>query len=734
MAEYILRPPKADGEDGYILKAPEKPLAVRAGEELMQIPRQLGLATRYGIEGLADTAGIVSEPIRAFLNPALRAVGLPTAGSPREAASVITDRLLSLPQPEGANERVIGDASRLVAGTMGLGGAANQAAKVLTNPVAQSVAGSMANNMGVQGVSAATAGVAGGATREAGGGPLAQFSAALIGGLGGAGAAVAAQKAGSAVMDAVRGMITPKSSLYDVNVVLNDYLAQNGMDVSKIPQIVRAELASEVKKALDTGRELNPDVIRRIADYGAVGATPTRGTVTLDPAIVTREKNLAKLGANSSDENLQQLAQVQNANNATLIRNLNEMGANTANADPRVAGPRIIEAITSRDAAAKAVEKGLYDRARDSAGRAIQLDSEGFVYDAYRRLADSNKGAFLPPEIAKTLEQLRIGKQVLPDGREVPFPFTVDTIDNIKTMLATAQRAAKDGNTSQALSQVRSALDDVRPSAVGNPPTGNTLPVDPNKLAQAQAQADTLSKESLDAFDAARRFARARRNWQESAAGIKAALDDPNSDRFIQDFVLANGNKSSTAELEAMMHTVRRDPGAMQAGRENILAYLKRQALGAGTADEVGNFSASNYRAALDAIGDMKLRLFFTQDQIAHLKAVGRVANYETVQPRGSAVNNSNSAATLGGWFVDILNKIGNNNLIGRLPMGDSMVRTPAKNWAAQIEVKSAMDPTGAIANAPAKTNQPMRLSDLIAPGLLLSAPRADGGEDKKRR
>jgi hypothetical protein len=39
--------------------------------------------------------------------------------------------------------------------------------------------------------------------------------------------------------------------------------------------MVRAELAHEVKIALDTGKQVNPDVVRRIADYGVVGATPT---------------------------------------------------------------------------------------------------------------------------------------------------------------------------------------------------------------------------------------------------------------------------------------------------------------------------------------------------------------------------------------------------------------------------------------------------------------------------
>jgi hypothetical protein len=104
----------------------------------------------------------------------------------------------------------------------------------------------------------------------------------------------------------------------------------------------------------------------------------------------------------------------------------------------------------------KATEKSLYGKARDSAGRSIELDSEGFVASAYDKLAESNKGAFLPENIKTVLDQLRSGKVTM-GGKEYPAPFTVDTIDNLKTMLATAQRSSGDGNVRAALSQVSEA-------------------------------------------------------------------------------------------------------------------------------------------------------------------------------------------------------------------------------------------------------------------------------------
>ncbi len=705
---------------------PAEPAAVKAGNALREIPRQVGLTARYGLEGLADTAGIVVEPVRAVWNPLMGAVGGPKSPSARAVATGIADAV-GLPSPQGANERVVGDVTRLMASAGGLANVAQKTSQVVANPITKAVTSAMGSNVGSQVVSAAGAGAGGGSVREAGGGPLEQFAGALAGGLTAAGGSALALKAYDGIAGAVRSLLTPKSTPQQINVTLNQILEQSGMDISQVPAQVRAELAKEVKAALDTGKQVSPDVVRRIADYGAVGATPTRGTVTLDPVQITQEKNLAKLGANSSDPKLQELSRVQNANNAKMIENLNELGGNTANANPLVAGKAGVDAIKARDAAAKATEKALYGKARDSSGRAIDLDSEGFVTSAYNRLAESNKGAFLPENIKTILEQIKTGKVTM-GGKEYPAPFTVDTIDNLKTMLATAQRSAGDGNVRAALSQVRGALDDVQPRASGAP-VGGSQAVDPKALSGSQAAADTASGESMSAFNAARRFAKGRRNWQESAPGIAAALDDVAPDRFVRDYILSGSNKAATADVEKLISTVKRDPAAMQAIKENVVGYFKSKAL-SGAADEVGNFSQSAYNKALSEFGDAKLKMFFKPEEIAQLKALGRVASYETVQPKGSAVNNSNTAGT----FAGILDKIASSSLVSKLPFGDAMLKQPAQNWSAQIAAKNALGTSNAIAaNAPTPTDTGI-LEKLIGPGLLLASPRAKGRDDQKRR
>jgi hypothetical protein len=704
----------------------EKPVAVRAGGMLREIPRQIGLTARYGLEGAADVAGIVTEPVRMVVNPLLRAAGLPEAGSTRQLATE-TANAIGLPSPQGPNERTVGDITRLMAGGGTLGGAAKSVAGAVTSPIAQRVASSLAENQGLQAASAVAAGGAGGSVREAGGGPLEQGIAAVAGGLAGAGALGLATKAYGAIANAVGSLLRPRQNITEVNVTLNQILSQNGIDVANVPGMVRAELASEVKKALDTGKPLDPEVVRRIADYGVVGATPTRGTVTLDPVQITQERNLAKAGANSKDENLQELARLQNANNAKFIQNLNDLGANTAMAqDPRAAGNAAIKAIAARDAAAGQTEKTLYAKARDAAGRPIELDREQFIQTAYNALGESNKGAFLPEQIKSLLEEIRTGKAKLLDGTERPVPFNVDVIDNLKTLLSRSSRAASDGNTRAAIAYVRNALEAVQPRAVGRAVGGDQL-VEPGAMAAAQGAADESATAALSAFDRARRYARGLRNWRESSPAIESALESPNPDRFVQDFIIAGSAKGQTANVEALMHQLRRDPAAAQAVKESVVGFLKKGAIGTAK-DEVGNFSQSGYNTALTQFGDAKLRIFFTPEEVAQLKALGRVSSYEMVQPKGSAVNNSNTASAAFG----LLDRIASSALIGRLPFGDAAIKVPAGNWAAQIGGKQALDVMGAVV-PPVKSKAVLRLENLLGPGVLLAAPRAYGSNDENR-
>ncbi len=568
---------------------------------------------------------------------------------------------------------------------MGLSGAAANAATRTAAPVAKSALTNLAANPGMQTVSMASGGASGGAVREAGGGPTEQFVASLGGSLLGAGMTTLAEKAYDSVKNAIGTIFTPKQNLTEVNIKLENILNKSGMKVTDVPQHVRNDLAKEIKNAMDTGREINPAVVQRIADYGVVGATPTKGTVTLDPVQITQERNLAKLGANSNDPRLQELARVQNSNNAAFIKNLNDLGA-TANADSRVVGSRVINTIQGQDAAAKAGVDAAYGKARDNLGRASPMDSYGFSTQANLSLDEGMLGHYLPSEVKGILNDVSSGK----------IPLNVNTAVQIDSVLSKAQRTAGNGSPQAlAIGKIRDAL---------------------NKTNIA----DNVGEDAKAAFDSARGLAKSRFDWQKSAPGIADALEDANPDRFVNDYILSNSNKAQTANVEKMLFTLKNDPQALKAVKENIVTHFKNKALG-NASDEVGNFSQSGYNKALSDFGDAKLKLFFNKDEIAKLKTLGRVSSYEMVQPKGSAVNNSNSASA----FASILDKIASNPIVGRIPFAAAAVKEPAQNWSAQIGAKNALTASDAVMLPKVKPKPRWKESAAFS-ALMFANPRSD--------
>jgi hypothetical protein len=667
-----------------------RPASVSAGQEINSIPRQLGLTARYGIEGIANAAQLVTEPIRAVtdlftperrLSTADLVTGkkAPPKSMPLGAVASQFADTLGLPKPEGANERVVGDAARLMAGAGGMGGAARLASAA---PGAVGQAGQfLSSNMGQQVASAAGAGLAGGASREAGGSPLMQGAAALGGGV----AAGLAPGAAQSAVNAGRGFVNSfRPQQLDVQV--QAAMQRAGVDWAQLPPRVQQTLRQDLADALNAGRELDPAAVRRLADFRLVGATPTRGMVSQDPVQITREMNLAKTGANSGDQGLQGLARVQNQNNATLIRNIDEAGA--LQGDQFRAGAAAVGSINARDAQLERGVSSLYQQARDTSGRAADLDRAAFSRRVSELLDEAMVGGALPKDVENKINW--IASNAKPQGMHgsIPMPFNVDIAEQLKTQIAKLQRNTSDGSARHALGLVRQALDEAPLMQAPKVNPGN-LPAVPGTVPPSPA---ALGQESINAFNQARGSARDRFQWRESARPIEAAVNGAQPDKFVQQFVL-NGT------LDDARAVAQNAP--VQEVKNAILAHLKDKALN-GATSEVGKFSQSAYNKAVNAIGERKLSLFFSPEELAQIRAVGRVASYAQNQPVGSAVNNSNSGALLLGKGLDALAGFSNS-----LPVIGPMVSQPITNGIQGL-------------NLAIRTNQAQN----VAPGLLMQQPR----------
>lgn len=621
---------------------------------LDEIPRQVGLTARYGIEGATGVLGFPVDPI-------LSATGLPTVAG----GGVQLSNMIGLPKPRNKTERIVGDASRMLAGAGGIVGASQKGAKAVGGVAGQALK-SMAANPAAQLTSAASAGGASAYSRETGGGD----GANLLSALGGAVIGGSLPALSSGVLNAIKGAMgalsgkthaMPPNLDVRISQIIEPQLKQAGMTWDKVPANVKNAIRADAAQALKLGSGLDDDAIRRLADYRLTGLTPTRGSVTQNPAIITQERNIAKASANMADGGL---PAIQNRNMHQLVTNLDDLGAPRAT-DGLSTGSRIVETIKGKDARAQQYENALYQSARDSSGRAAPLDRASFVNRADELLAMDGKHAFLPDAIKSKMNQIARG-QIESGGKSYDVPFNVDVINSLKTELATAQRATADGNVKRAIGLVRQALDET-PIEAGAPDF------------------------AMKAFDKARAFARARRSWQESAPAITDALDGIPPDRFVEQYIIGQTGKASAGSVAKLADELRK-AGAKDSVKDYLVSYLKRAATG-DAADmasaDAARFSAAGYNKALNQLGDAKLNLFFSAEELAKLKAIGRAAKYETAQPTGSAVNNSNTAGTL---LAQTLDAIGSSKLISRIPFGDAALRQPAQNWAVQIRANQAQN------------------------------------------
>ena len=670
-------------QNNFTASKKEAPAAVKAGSMLNEIPRQVGLTARYGLEGLANTAQVFTEPVRNLISKATGVNATPLG----QIATQFSDKI-GLPSPQTANERVIGDASRLVAGSGGFVKGA-QAASKLPGMVGK-LSASMAANPASQLTAAAGGGLAGGASREAGANGYGQFTSTVIGTVLGGLAPGAAQS----VVTRFNAMRTSPMQL-EGKIALA--LKEGGVDWDKMPKAIRSQMLADVKKATSTGGELNGDAIRRLADFKMTNTTPTRGMLTLDPVQITREQNLAKVGANTADGGLQGLARVQNQNNAKLIGNLNALGADRG--DPLRAGETVASSILGRQAGLRGAEQAAWDAAKSSPGYRMPVSS-GPLNQINAALGDEGLMPFMNPTISRYIEAFQTGQQ----------PFTPQAYRNLQSMLA--REVAKGGNEGAAASLAQRILRDADIAPAG-------FATDPGSVvtqgtAAGMRAADGAVDDSISAVNAARRATRTAYQFEDSSPLVRSVLSDGASSdpqRIAQRYILG-GTANETSELLQQV-----GPQNREVIKNAVLSGLKEKAL-SGAQDEVGKFSQSAFNKALNQLGDRKLSMLFSPEELTALRANARVASYMQAQPVGSAVNNSNSGALMLGGAYDWINQVA-----GKIPMGKQLVVDPLRSIDISLAQRNAQNLTPALRVNQPRQMMPTLLGPGVAMGGLLAAP-----------
>lgn len=467
---------------------------------------------------------------------------------------------------------------------------------------------------------------------------------------------IVARQLGSLRQMVARGMSPDNAA----ESALNAALRQNGLSLRDIPEQARAGLMQEVKDAMLIGSKLDPAALSRKADFVALGATPTTGTITRDPQKFAFEQTLKGVKDVGDD-----LAGIYNQNNRVLIDRLNEAGA--ASAPGRLeTGRAMTEGLGGFADAQQSNIGSLYKVAKDSSGRAADLDPAYFANTVGDSLDRELKNAFVPAEIRGMVNDFATGK----------VPFNVNSAEQLKTILATAQRGSQDGNVKAAIGLVREALD----STPLLPGAGSAQIASPNAL-PSNVPAQQVGREAIDAFNKARAATRTFKQQIENTPALKAVVDGIEPDKFFDRHVMG----ANVADLRKTVNILRlQSPEAVAGIRAQVLESLKDKAL-SGASDEVGNFSQAAFNKAVKQLGDERmLAAGLSPADIAQLKLIGRVASYTQAAPAGSVVNRSGTSAQSYNLLM---------NLIGKakvLPFAGPMIAEPLGNAVGALAARDA--------------------------------------------
>lgn len=142
-----------------------------------EMKRQLGLTARAGIEGALAIPGMLADAPFRLANLAGANTPLPS----QKQSELLTR--LGLPEPQGAQERLVQDIAGGAAGTGALSKASKLGALAVNFPQARGMLEMFAQNPNAAVATGAAASGLGGAVRESGGGPVLQMAAGLAPGV-----------------------------------------------------------------------------------------------------------------------------------------------------------------------------------------------------------------------------------------------------------------------------------------------------------------------------------------------------------------------------------------------------------------------------------------------------------------------------------------------------------------------------------------------------------------------
>lgn len=400
------------------------------------------------------------------------------------------------------------------------------------------------------------------------------------------------QKVGGKLWDGVKNLSDGVNVRGNLDASITGKLSAEGIDFMALPRAVQEQIRKGASESLDVLDSLNPEEIRRMADFEALDIKPTKGWLTRDPSAWWRENTLNTVNPDIS-------SRFRDANQ-TLLQ---QVAKGAPDASDYQLGKRLSEVIEGHDKTLKANADSLYASARDMAGRDIPLDPHRFVNEASKELDQQMIGSKLP---ADTLSWF----QKVTDGKE---PFDMGTAVQRLQALNGRIYSTTDPAEAKALGIVKNHLI----NAIDNYPGGV-----PTATGQESEQAALSS-----AFREARKAAADRFRFQESNPLVDRVL----SGKYAAEDFPSMVGKMKVDDLQSLSKLqAEGNVPVMSSVRDAARAYIRD----ASTlqAETGGSFTVNGLRKALDNIGPEKGQMIFGPEEWA---------GYQRILRTGGAINNA---------------------------------------------------------------------------------------------
>lgn len=518
-----------------------------------------------------------------------------------------------------------------------------------------------------------------------------------LGGIGGAVGGAVGEKVGQGVNKAVntgRNTLNKFSTthtnqiLQSIDQKLNEALKPMGVKLSDLSDDVARNLRDDAKKALQGGKELNPEAVMRKAALEQVGIKGTRAQISGDAKHWQQEAELAKLKGAGDD-----LREKFISDNNQLAKLLDdEITASGGKSIDRLStGKDIADSLLDQHAQNKQFIKEAYEAASRAPGNDVIINGQGFSNDVFTELEDKALASFLPTDITKIVKQINDNPNffTLKKGEELIKILN----DHYKSSLSSFGEPT---STTRALGVVRQALNNRQDEAL-------------------QGLLSQGGNDAAQAYQFARNTFKANKSLQAKMPLLQDVLKQQskgsvNYDKLYQKHIIGGNVEELSQTISVLKNT---NPQAVANIQQEVINDITEKAINSN-----GTFSPAGMKRVLDALGDRKLNILFSKDQVKRLKDIKMAGHYAKTEPAHSYVNHSNSSSGLMNHLMRVINSIDG---YGRRIPGVSEIVTGRLNQAVgNNQVASALK-GGSIANTstvPQSINQPL-IDRLVEAGIL---------------